>query len=301
MLGGPPTNSAISSKEEEVRNYYDSFWSNKTHTNQFYLSDGFHLGFFEKGIIKLEVAIRNMNDFIGRLLCLRSDLPQKIFDAGCGVGATSRYLSKKFPQNYFTGISLTPNEIKLAKKIQKEQNIINAEFLVGNYTDIKFPDNSFDKAFALESVSYAVSKKDVVSEISRVLKPGGKLAIIDGFLTKDLPLNSFMQHAYIVDLKKRALPGYASLQEMRMYLESAGFIDITVRNLTKNIIFNYLFTGFFYSLFPLLFSEMKRLIFWRKEKTDVAAEKIMKGADFVELLLGTTRKTGYYAITATKK
>jgi ubiquinone/menaquinone biosynthesis C-methylase UbiE len=292
----PPT-----SPEENIRQYYDNFWSVGRQKSHQYLTYGFHFGYFEKGIIKHEEAIRNMNDFIGRLLCLETGQPLKIFDAGCGVGATSRYLSKKYPQSHFTGISLGSHEIELAKKIQKEQNIKNAVFLVGNYTETGFLDSTYDGAFALESFAYATSKKDVACEISRVLKPGGKLVIIDGFLTKDLPLNSFMQNAYMVDLKKRALPGYASLREMRTYLESAGFTDIIIRDISKNIFWNYLFSGFIYNMFPLFSSEIKRAISWRKRKKDEASDKIMKGADFVELLLGITKKTGYYALTATKK
>jgi len=242
-----------------------------------------------------------MNDFIGRLLYSEHGKPLKIFDAGCGVGATLRYLSKKHPQSHFTGISLGSNEIELAKKMQKEQNIINAVFLVGNYTDTRLPNNFFDAAFALESVGYAASKKDVFNEISRVLKPGGRIVIVDGFLNKGLPLNSFMQHAYMVDLKKRGLPGYASIREIRLYLESAGFTDITIRDLSKNIMGYYLFGGFFYGLFYLLSSEMKRLISHRKGKTDEDSYNIMKGVDFIELFLGATKKTGYYAIIATKK
>jgi ubiquinone/menaquinone biosynthesis C-methylase UbiE len=212
-----------------------------------------------------------------------------------------RYLSKKYPQSHFTGISLGSNEIELAKKMQKQQNIRNAKFLLGNYTNTKLPDNFFDAAFALESVSYATSKQDVISEISRVLKPGGRVVIVDGFLNKGLPLNSLMQHAYMVDVKKRGHLSYASIREIRMYLESAGFTDITTRDLSKNIMGYYLFGGFFYGLFYFLSSELKRLIFHRKGKSDKDSYKKIKGVDFIELLLGATKKTGYYAIIATKK
>ena len=270
-------------------------------SQQVYARNGFHFGFYEKGIIKQEEALRNMNDVIGRLLILKHGKPQKIFDAGCGVGATLRYLSTKYPQSHFTGISLGSNEIKLAKKMQKQQNINNVEFLKGNYTDTRLPDNFFDAAFALESISYAASKKDVVNEISRVLKPGGRIVIVDGFLNEGLPLNSFMQHAYMVDFKKRGYCGYGSIQELRMCLESAGFIDITIRDLSKNIMGYYLFGGVFSGLFCFLSSELKRLISHKKGKSDKDSHTIMKGVDFVELLLGATKKIGYYAIIATKK
>jgi len=262
---------------------------------------GFHFGYYEKGVIKYKEAVQNMNDYAGRLLGLENGQSLKIFDAGCGIGATSIYLAKKYPACHFTGLSLGTEEIELAKKLQKEQNLKNMIFLSGNYTKTAFHDNSFDDAFAIESVVYALNKKDVVNEISRVLKPGGKFVIIDAFLTKDPPSNSFLQNAYMLDLQKRSIPGFISLQEIRMHLESAGFSDIVMHDLSKNIMWYYFFGGFFFGFRNLFSSEMKRLTHRWKIKSDEDADKIMLGADFVELLLGATKKIGYYAITAIKK
>ncbi len=63
----------------------------------------------------------------------------------------------------------------------------------------------------------------------------------------------------------------------------------------------YLSGGFFYGLFYFLSSEMKRLISYRKGQMDEDSYKIIKGVDFIELFLGATKRTGYYAIIATKK
>lgn len=292
---------AQASPEKNVQQYYDALWSAGLPKKHRYLYTGFHYGLYEKGVITCGEAHQNMNDFIGRLLCLDVGKPQKVFDLGCGIGATSCYLSKKYPRNHFTGISLGSNEIELAKKIQKEQGVTNAVFLVGNYINTGFPDNSFDAGFALESIQYAVSKKDAINEFYRLLKPGGKLVIIDGFFVRDSSLNSFMQNMYVLDLEKRALPGYASSKEMRMYLESAGFTDIKIRNISKNIIVDFLAAAPFIFMFSFLSSEIKHSIPKRKENISENTNKMSKGAGFVEMLLGITGKTGYYVITATKK
>jgi SAM-dependent methyltransferase len=174
-------------------------------------------------------------------------------------------------------------------------------FLTENYMRTGFPNNSFDNAFAIESVFYAVNKKETVGEISRILKPGGKFVIIDGFFTQDVQLNPFLQNLYEYDLQKRSAPGFISLQEMQQHLESAGFSDIILYNLSKNILGNYIFGGFFTSFRGIVSSEIKRLLKGWKAKSDEDTHEIMAGADFIEMLLGATKKIGYYAITATKK
>jgi ubiquinone/menaquinone biosynthesis C-methylase UbiE len=291
----------LTASEKKVKKYYDNFWSVGRQVSHQYLNVGFHYGLYEKNIKTLHDATRNMNTFVGKCLELEQIKAVKVLDAGCGIGATSLHLAKKYPHAYFTGITLASTEVKLAKSKQKEKNVTNAEFLVGNYTNTGFPNNSFDGVFALESLVYAVSKKDVIQEISRVIKPGGKVVIIDGFFRKNFPLNSFMQNIYVLDLKKRVVPYYASLDELRACLETMGFTKITIHDLSKNIAGYYLYGGILYGFVNLLKSGVKNKIIRKKEKQKRDSVSLIKGVDFIEFLLGITNKIGYYAITATKK
>jgi hypothetical protein len=148
---------------------------------------------------------------------------------------------------------------------------------------------------------YALDKKVVVDEISRLLKPGGMFVIIDGFFPKDLPLNSFLKNVYTMLLKKRSIPRIISLHEIQTHLKSAGFRGIIIHNLSKNISKHYLFGGFFSSMKGLLSAEVKLITNRLKGKTNEDADKIIGGAGFIEMLLGLTRNLGYYAIVATKE
>ena len=287
--------------EEKIQNYYDNLWSvGKKFSDQF-IEVGFHFGYYEKGVINNIDAIQNMNKYVGRLLGLESKKSLHILEAGCGIGATSRYLAKKYPDCHFTGISLGTKEIEIAKKFQAEQNLTNIQFLSGNYNKTQFQNGSFDHVFALESIVYAVSKKDVACEISRILKPGGTFVIIDGFFPKDLTPNSFLKKSYELLLIKRAIPGVISLQEMQSHLKSAGFTDIIIHDLSKNISFHYIFGGLFTSLQALVTAEIKQLKSKIKGKKTTDTDKIIGGAGFIEMLLGITKNLGYYAIVATKQ
>ncbi|HWR63473.1 MAG TPA: methyltransferase domain-containing protein [Candidatus Thermoplasmatota archaeon] len=291
----------ITTTEEKIQRYYDNLWSVGKKFNQKFIDGGFHFGYYEKGVLNYRTAIQNMNIYIGRLLGLGTGQTCHVLEAGCGIGATSRYLAKKYPSCHFTGISLGTEEIELAKKIQKEQHLTNIEFISGNYNNTEFKDHSFDRVFALESIVYAVNKKDVINEVSRILKPNGKCVIIDGFFPKNQPSSTFLKNAYMLTLSKRSIPGVISLQEIQSYLKSAGFTDIIIHDLSKNISKHYFFGGFFGSLKGLLSAEVKRLSNKVKGKTNEDTDNIIGGAGFLEMLLGITKNLGYYAIVATKK
>jgi ubiquinone/menaquinone biosynthesis C-methylase UbiE len=287
--------------EEKIQRYYDNLWSVGKKFNQKFLDGGFHFGYYEKGVVNYRQAILNMNKYIDGLLGLGDSQAFDVLEAGCGIGATSRYLAKKYPECHFTGISLGREEIELARKIQNQQNLTNIKFLSGNYKNTGFQNNSFDRVFALESIVYAIKKDEVINEISRILRPQGKCVIIDGFFPKNQPSSSFLKNAYMLMLSKRSIPGVISLQEMQSYLKSAGFTDIVIHDLSKNISKHYLFGGFFVSLRGLVSTEVKRLINKAKGKTNEDTDKIIGGAGFLEMLLGVTKNLGYYAVVATKK
>ncbi len=291
----------ITTTEEKIQHYYDNLWAEEKKFTQKFLDGGFHFGYYEKGVTDYEAAIRNMNRHIGELLELGDGQAHDVLEAGCGIGATTRYLAKRFPKCHFTGISLGKEEIDLAKKLQNQENLTNITFLSGNYRNLGFPEASFDCVFALESIVYAIKKDEVVNEISRVLRPQSKCVIIDGFFPRDQPSSSFLKNAYALIRAKRSIPDIVSLHEMQSYLRSAGFTNIVTHNLSKNISRHYLFGGFFISLRGLLSAEVLRRRNEAKGKTLEDTDKIVRGAGFLEMLMGITKNLGYYAIIATKK
>ena len=92
-------------------------------------------------------------------------------DAGCGKGRFARVLQDRNPQAKIAALDLA-----LAMLHYAQPPLLPC---CGTLTQYPFRDNSFDFVYATESLEHAVDIEAAVAELCRVLKPGGKLVVID--------------------------------------------------------------------------------------------------------------------------
>ncbi|MEW5312065.1 MAG: hypothetical protein WDW38_003724 [Sanguina aurantia] len=93
-------------------------------------------------------------------------------DVGCGIGGSSRHISRKFGCKA-TGITLSPVQAARANDLTAAAGLADKlSFQVGDALQQPFPDSSFDLVWSLESGEHMPNKKTFVSELAR---PGEKL------------------------------------------------------------------------------------------------------------------------------
>lgn len=103
----------------------------------------------------------------------------RVLDAGCGSGIVSRYLAEQFPHAQVVGCDYTASLI--AKATEKASGIENLRLLEENLLRLSFEDGAFDLIvcrFVLH-LQAADGQKQVIAELARVLKTGGKIVVID--------------------------------------------------------------------------------------------------------------------------
>lgn len=169
----------VSIVNKKVEEYYDDsqilynlFWSDKA----------LSYGLWDKKTKKLSDALENTNMFVSKLLNIQKN--DYVLDAGCGVGGSSFFIAEKFSVKVM-GITLNSKQIKQAKKNAKKLKLDNLiSFEIMDFNNTRFKDETFTKIFGIESVCYAYNKAYFLKEAYRLLKPGGKIVIVDGFLTK---------------------------------------------------------------------------------------------------------------------
>ena len=106
------------------------------------------------------------------LLKFFGDLTDKrVLDVGCGKGRFARVLGEQFPGADVWGLDISEEMLSFVPACVKTQ--------AGSMTELPFAASSFDCIYATESLEHAVEIERAVSEMCRVLKPGGRLAIID--------------------------------------------------------------------------------------------------------------------------
>ena len=103
-----------------------------------------------------------------------------LLDIGCGTAPMISLLKEKYPSKKYTGIDLTPRMIEVAKS----KNLDNAEFIVGDAENLPFKDNSFDIIINSQSFHHYPNPQSFFNEVSRVLKPNGKLILRDNTSAK---------------------------------------------------------------------------------------------------------------------
>jgi SAM-dependent methyltransferase len=97
----------------------------------------------------------------------------RLLDVGCGKGRYARVLMEQNPaaRVNITGLDISEQMLRCVPEgIGKISAIM---------TDLPFADKSFDGIYATESLEHAVDIERAIGEMCRVLRPGGRLAIID--------------------------------------------------------------------------------------------------------------------------
>lgn len=231
----------MTGNEEDVIRYYERFWSKSELWWETDKTLAIHLGYYDKGIRSHSDAVLHMNDVSWDLLRLDAHSPLQILDAGCGVGGTSIYLAEKYPQVSFTGITIVPTHTTMAERFAAKRQVTeNTQFLLQNYCHTSFPDNTFDGIIALESINYAPRNKDLLQELYRVLKPGGRLVVIDGFRTNK-PIPPRLKKIYQIWLDGRALVDLESIHEFETCMEEQRFKEVVVQDISSHVINSYFF------------------------------------------------------------
>lgn len=285
--------------EKLVGKFYDDYWSSIVWWKDSDETLSIHYGFYEKDIKTRKEAMYNMNDYVAKLLGLEKNKPMKILDAGCGVGGTSIYLAKKYSNVSFTGITIAPEQVKLATYFSNERCVDNTEFMLKSYLNTDFPDNSFDGIFALESSSYAQNHCDFVDEMFRILKPGGRFIVVDSFLRVD-SLNPIMQKIYDEFCLGFGYATLPNLEKYKSYVKENGFIKIDVEDISKNVgrsVFKYSMAVFPFFLSNIIKRSLKLGRFNLKD--DFVSYS--RGSTILAGILGLSGAIGYFGISAVKK
>ena len=143
-----------------------------------------------------------------------------VLDVACGPGIVACEFAKVV--SHVVGIDLTPAMIEQAKRLQKEKDLRNIDWRIGDVSNLAFEDNSFSLIVTRYSLHHMINPNKVIEEMSRVCKPGGRILIVD--VTP--PEDKKKAYNYVEKLRDPSHAGAMTLIEIKDMVEAIGLYNI---------------------------------------------------------------------------
>ena len=155
-----------------------------------------------------------------------------VLDLGCGPGHISLALARTVASGEVYGIDVEPEQVEMSRQLAEERGVANATFEVADALHRPFDDGFFDIVNCCDVLSYIPDTQAVLSEVRRVLKPGGivhcREMIVDSSFV--YPTNSTLGRGWeMFAVILESDDGHPQMgKEIYAHLCEAGFTDIRV-------------------------------------------------------------------------
>ncbi len=216
----------------DIVDYYDKteisyrLWWDLNH------SLAIHFGYTDEKVKNFRQSLIRFNEVLAEQA--RIGPSDHVLDAGCGVGGSGIFLAQRFGCG-IEGVTVCPKQTIRAARTAAQRGVGHlVRFHEVDYCRTAFKDNTFTVVWGLESICYAQSKRQFVREAYRLLKPGGRLIVADGFATKE------SYEGKDDEIMRNWLNGWAvnsldTPKQFRRYGADAGFRAMSFRDVSKNV------------------------------------------------------------------
>lgn len=175
-----------------------------------------HIGLSNNGVYRREYGYEN-SQLINIAQYIDNNENLKIVELGCGQCAGLKYLAQQRPAVSFIGVDLVPSPLgKIA------QNMVTIQ---ADYHRLDFlVDSSVDGFYAIETLCYSDKKEMLFRQLYEKLKPGGFVAIYDGYTCKGAKSYSQIE-TLCLEILSRAyhVPEFEYINDVESAIRIAGF------------------------------------------------------------------------------
>lgn len=169
---------------------------------------------------------------------------QRILDVGCGFGGTIASLNERFSNLDLVGVNIDRRQLDRATETVRPGNGNRIRFVEADACQLPFPAHSFDVVLAVECIFHFDSRAVFLAEASRVLAPGGSLALSD-FIPPDKAVP--LLQSFNASADEATVRTYGKIDVLcptsayRRIADTTGFALDQEDNITKHILPTYPF------------------------------------------------------------
>lgn len=100
-----------------------------------------------------------------------------LLDVGTGTGRIAELLSAR--ADHVTGLDMSPEMLRIARARLQHLPAASVDLVQGDFAALPFADAAFDTVTFHQVLHYAQNPARVLAEAARVLRPGGRIAVVD--------------------------------------------------------------------------------------------------------------------------
>jgi SAM-dependent methyltransferase len=256
-----------------------------------------HFGYWAPGMSLLdrEPMLERMNDEVAAALELPADAPWRVFDMGCGAGATCRAIARSHPRCQLTAVTIVPGQIELGARLNRKAGLARRiAFMLADFAGTWAGTASQDAVFALESLCYGDGgdKRPALREAARLLRPGGRLVVVDLFLLREP--RGLLERIYRLWGRSWAVAELARMDAFKRALDDAGFEQVVERDLFRHVAPSAAHIPVVATLHTIraLWKSRGRISAWRWRHI---------AASWLSIAIGLSRGTFRYAMVTARK